>query len=80
MLVSGVPIENEHVLRLARTVTDAELGRKLLMAYTLRSEVLNLRFHERQAILSAIENQPSGLEALHERLVATYAWRVRERL
>lgn len=80
MLLGGVPIEDRIVLRLARVVADASLAAKLNMAYTLRSEVVNLTYPERQAIIAALEQRPDGLDGLHELLVANHAWQLRQRL
>jgi hypothetical protein len=78
--LGGVPIEDRLLLRLARAVHDPALSGKLATAYTLRSEVLNLSFPERQTILTTLERGPAGLEELHEQLVRHEAWQLRQRL
>jgi hypothetical protein len=80
VLLGGVPIEDRLVLRLARAVDDSGLAGKLTMAYTLRSQVVNLTHDERQTILSALQRQPEGLEQLHDQLVEHAAWQLRQRL
>jgi hypothetical protein len=80
VLFCGVSVEDRLILRLATVVTDVQLASKLSMAYTFRSEVLNLSFAERQVIVGVLENQPAGLEALYEQLVGEPAWNVRQRL
>jgi hypothetical protein len=78
MVLGGVPIEDRFVLRLARLVGDAELASKLYMAYSLRFEAVDLNYIERHAILATLEQQPAGFEGLLERLVADYAWQLRQ--
>ena len=78
MVLGGVPIEDRFVLRLARLVGDSELASKLYMAYSLRLEAVDLNYIERHAILATLEQQPSGFEGLLERLVADYAWQLRQ--
>lgn len=80
MLLAGVTVEDSLILRLAAAVDDFGLARKLKLAHTLRSQVLNLTIAERQRILAVVEDPRSGLEDLRELLVANQAWRLRERL
>ena len=80
VVLGGVPIEDRFVLRLARTVADTALASKLYMAYSLRSEGVNLNYIERHAILETLEQEPVGFEGLLERLLADYAWQLRQRL
>ena len=80
MLLGGVDVEDRVVLRLAGAVQHRALSRKLSMAWTLRSPVLNLTVSERDTILAALADAPRGLEGLRELLLAHKAWRLRERL
>ena len=80
MVLGGVPIEDGFVLRLARAVAHPALASKLNMAYTLRSEVVNLNYTDRHAILEALEQKPVGLDGLLERFLADDAWQLRQRL
>ena len=80
MLLGGVEVENTTVLRLASAVKQPPLSRKLSMAWTLRSPVLNLTVAERQTILASLDEPPNGLEGLRDLLLVNPAWRLRERL
>ena len=80
VLLGGVWIDDGMVQRLIAAVQHKALARKLSMAYRLRSPVLNLTIAERHTISAVLEEQPSGLEALRERLLADEAWLLRERV
>lgn len=68
------------MLRLAGAVHHRALSRKLSMAWTLRSPVLNLTISERDTILATLADGPIGLEGLRGLLLANQAWQLRERL
>lgn len=80
MLLGGVEVEDRDVLRLAGAVQHRALSRKLDMAWTLRSPVLNLTVSERDTILATLVDAPTGLEALRDLLLESQAWHLRERL
>jgi hypothetical protein len=80
VLLGGVWVDDEMVQRLIAAVQHKALSRKLRMAYRLRSPVLNLTVAERHTILAVLDEQPPGLEALRELLLADEAWLLRERV
>ena len=61
-------------------VKQPPLSRKLSVAWTLRSPVLNLTVAERQTILALLDDEPDGLEGLRDRLLLSPAWQLGERL
>ena len=74
MLVGGVPVDERLLRRLAEIVPPA-VARRLDTALFYRAAVLGLTAAERRAILSALENPPSGLENLRRTLIQDPAWR-----
>ena len=80
MVLGGVEVEDRVVLRLAGAVRHRPLSRKLSMAWTLRSPVVNLTVSERDTILATLADDPLGLEGLRDLLLVHEAWRLRERL
>lgn len=80
MLLAGVDVEDRVILALADAVDDFGLARKLKLAHTLRSQIVNLTVGERHMILGVVGDPRTGLEDLHDLLVANEAWRLTERL
>jgi hypothetical protein len=80
VLLGGVEVDDWVVLRLAGAVQHRALSRKLSMACTFRSPVLNLTIAERYTILAILDDPPTGLEGLREHLLANQTWRLRERI
>ena len=80
MVLAGVTVEDGVILRLAGAVNDLPLANKLKLAHTLRSQVLNLTFAERQKILAALEDPRTGLEGVRETLLAHPTWQLRAKL
>lgn len=80
MLLGGVWVEDGIVLRLAESLQDRGLSRKLRMAFTLRSSVVNLTVAERHAILAILNDPPAGLDGLREVILANPKWAIYERL
>ena len=74
MLLSGVQVENRHVLQIAGLV-EGSLGSKLVTAYRLRVSVGALSYREREAILAALDTAPA-LRDLRDALVANGAWQI----
>ena len=79
MLVGGVPIDERLLRELARVV-DRKLAQRLDTALLYRAKVLGLTVAEREAILKALENPPTGLEELRATLLRDPRWRLSERL
>lgn len=80
MLLGGVWVEDGVVLRLAEALRDKALSRKLRMACTLRSPVVNLTLAERHAILAVLGDPPLSLEGLRELILANPRWMLYPRL
>jgi hypothetical protein len=73
-LVGGVPVDERLLRRLAEIVPPA-VARRLDTALFYRASILGLTAAERRAILTALENPPSGLENLRATLIQDPAWR-----
>jgi hypothetical protein len=74
VLLGGVWVEDGVVLRLAEVLRHRALSRKLSMACTLRSPVVNLTDAERHTILAVLDEPPPGLEGLRELILANPQW------
>ena len=80
MLVSGVPVDERLLRRLADVVPPA-VARRLDMALFYRTAVLGLTAAKRRGILTALETPPPGLrENLRATLVQDPSWRQPEGL
>ena len=80
MFVSGIPIRDELILELARLIDDPELATRLEDCYGRDVKVLGLSIAERETILRALDDPPSGLEELRGVLLAEHVGRKREGL
>jgi hypothetical protein len=75
-VVAGIPVRADSILEPARLVDDPELER----AYGRDAEILALDMPERETILLALDEPPSGLEELRAVLLQEHVWREREGL
>ena len=70
MIVSGVPVRNEHVHRLAVMLEGDELAAKLDRAIANDNSIVGLTVAEREKIREVLAvHAPSGLAELHATLV-----------
>ena len=74
MLLSGVPIDDEHVPALAELLNPV-LAEKLIVAHTLRSESVALTAAERSEILRALVLAPGKLLEVREVIFREESWR-----
>jgi uncharacterized protein (DUF1778 family) len=74
VLLGGVWVEDGVVLRLAEALRHKALSRKLSIACTLRSPVVNLTVAQRHAILAVLDPPPPGLEGLRKLILANPRW------
>jgi hypothetical protein len=79
-VVAGIPVRADSTLELARLVDDPELTDKLERAYGRYVKILALDMPERETILLALDEPPSGLEELRAVLLQEHVWRQREGL
>ena len=78
--LAGVPVQDDLIQELARMVDYEALATKLETAYGRMTRVLALTIPEREAILSAMDDVPAGLEELHGVLLREAQWRRAEGL
>ena len=78
-MLGGVWVEDGVVLRLAEALRHGALSRKLSMACTLRSPVVNLTMAERHAILAVVDAPPPSLKGLRELILANPGWMLHQR-
>lgn len=78
-VVAGIPVRADSILELARLVDDPELTDKLERAYGRDVKILARDMPERETILLALDEPPSGLEELRA-LLQEHVWRHREGL
>jgi hypothetical protein len=80
MFLAGIPVPDRLVLELARLVDDEYLETKLRSALGRDVKVLALETEERETILAALDDPPTGLEELRAVLLPEHTWRQREGL
>jgi hypothetical protein len=80
VFLAGLSVRGDLVLELARLVDDGTLADRLERAYEDRAGTLALDIPEREIVLAALNDPPSGLEELRAVLLQEHVWRKRERL
>ena len=80
MFLAGIQIPDHLVLELARLVDDPNLADRLEDCYRREVRVLGLGIDERETIIRALEDPPTGLEELRAVLLHEHVWRQREGL
>jgi len=77
---TGIPVQDEAVLELARLVDDGPLADRLETAYGRLTKVLALTIPERETIIRALDDAPDGLEELRAVLIREHVGRKRSGL
>ena len=83
MMLAGLPVRDQDVLELARLLRDAgfdDVAERLENAYDVECKILALTVPEREEILRALDDPPTGLAELRGVLLVEHEWRVREGL
>ena len=73
---AGIPVRDELILELARLVDDQELAEKFESACGREVKVLALDIPERETIIRALVDPPTGLEGLRGVLLREVEWRL----
>ena len=73
MVLDGVSFD-ERVVRELATIVDKPLREKLERALFFSAEIVGLTFHERVAVLRALDGAPWRFEEVRERLMDCDTW------
>lgn len=73
MVVDGVSLD-ERVVRNLAAIVDRQLGEKLERALFFSAEIVALTFHERVAVLRALDGAPWDFEEVRRRLMDSDTW------
>jgi hypothetical protein len=77
MFLAGIPIRDDLVLELARLVDDPQLADRLEDAFQRDVRVLALTIPDRETIIRALDDAPSGLGELRGVLLREHTARAR---
>ena len=82
-MLAGIPVRDQDALELARLLRVAgfdDTGERLENAYDVECKIFALTVPEREEILRALDDPPTGLAELRGVLLVEHEWQVREGL